>query len=165
MSEAKTMRLAKAASVYNVSTAHIIEKLKEHGFDVEDKPTYKLTPEMEAVLEKEFNKDRAIKLEAESVLPEKTRKEPVHAPENIATTRHRLPDEEKEVIIRSNTAPIAPPLTTHEKKVASKTTAEKTETIIKTEETQPSPSPDDNVITTPKPTLEPLKIRGKIDLE
>lgn len=62
MAEAISMRLAKAASTYNVSMGHVIEKLKEGGFTVENNPALKLTGEMVAFLDKAFGVDKAIKL-------------------------------------------------------------------------------------------------------
>ena len=60
MSELKAIRLSKAATTYNVGSDHIIEELKRNGFTVESNPNAKLLPEMVAVLDRAFNKDKEI---------------------------------------------------------------------------------------------------------
>ncbi len=103
MSEIKPIRLAAAASQYNVGTDHIIEKLKESGFAVDNKPTTKLTVEMVEVLEKAFKKDRALKQEAESILSDKPKKEVIEAETVKAKAKARELEEEPELLITSNT--------------------------------------------------------------
>ena len=64
--EVKALRLAKAASTYNVSLEHIVETLKKAKHEVDNKPTTKLTPEQIAILDKEFGSDKAIKQAADT---------------------------------------------------------------------------------------------------
>ena len=66
MAAAPSIRLAKAATIYNVSTEHLLEKLKESGFVLENKPTYKLTANMISALERAFGNDKALKEQADS---------------------------------------------------------------------------------------------------
>lgn len=98
------MRLAKAATTYNVSTEHLVEKLKQSGFAPENKPTFKLTADMISVLEKAFGVDKAIKEQADSTqIADKAKKESVEmAKDNIAT--HKKEKDEKEVLIKTNLA-------------------------------------------------------------
>ena len=65
--EAKPMQLPKAASMCNVSAATLVAELQKKGFTVENKPTTKLSPDMVAVLMKEFNVDMGHKGEAAQV--------------------------------------------------------------------------------------------------
>ena len=100
------MRLAKAATTYNVSTDHLLEKLKTSGFVLENKPTSKLTAEMISVLEKAFGVDKAIKEQADNtkMIDKTVKKETVEMPENNIAT-HQKKEEEKEVMVKTNLAP------------------------------------------------------------
>lgn len=62
--EIKTPRLGKAAREFNVASKTIVDKLKNKGFEIEDSPNSKLTPEMYEILVKEFYGD---KLDKENV--------------------------------------------------------------------------------------------------
>jgi translation initiation factor IF-2 len=105
MAEAPSMRLAKAATTFNVSTDHLLEKLKQSGFVLENKPTSKLTTEMIAVLEKAFGVDKAIKEQADNTKIDKTEKKAtVEMQENTIAT-HPKKEEEKEVMVKTNLAP------------------------------------------------------------
>lgn len=117
MSELKPIRLAAAATRYNVSTTHILEKLTDSGFPVEDKPTFKLSVEMMAVLEKAFDKDRVHKKEADSVSAEKPKKEVVVIPETPVVEKQKEKEEEKEILIRRNTVVAPPPPIVEEKAI------------------------------------------------
>ena len=46
MPEEKTIRIAAASREFNVGVQHIAEFLQQKGFDVDAKPTYKLSEEM-----------------------------------------------------------------------------------------------------------------------
>ncbi len=61
-------RLVKIASELNVGTSTIVEYLNSHGFEIEDKPSAKVTDEMHEVLIKEFQKDRVIKEQADQLI-------------------------------------------------------------------------------------------------
>ena len=67
MSEVKPIRLIKAAKTLNVGTETIVEFLKSKDFEVENKPTTKLTPEMYTELLREFRGEVDLKEEAEQV--------------------------------------------------------------------------------------------------
>jgi translation initiation factor IF-2 len=60
-------RLVKIAQELNVGTSTIVEFLNSKGFQVENKPTTKLTEEMEALLIKEFQKSIDIKEQADQL--------------------------------------------------------------------------------------------------
>jgi translation initiation factor IF-2 len=60
-------RLVKVAQELNVGTSTIVDYLNSHGFAIENKPTSKITEEMDALLHKEFSKSIAIKEQADSM--------------------------------------------------------------------------------------------------
>ena len=98
------MRLAKAATTYNVSTDHLLEKLKQSGFVLENKPTSKLTSDMMSVLEKAFGVDKAIKEQADNTqMADKAKKESVEMQQDSIAT-HKKEKEDKEVLIKTNLA-------------------------------------------------------------
>ncbi len=73
------LKLIKVAREFNVGLHTIVETLHSKGFThVEDKPTAEITDEMLAVLNKEFQKDLAIKQEADKLARPVLKKEPVN---------------------------------------------------------------------------------------
>lgn len=75
------IKLIKVAKELNVGLHTIVEKLHGKGFtNVEEKPTADITDEMLAVLQTEFQKDFAIKQEADKMLRPVLKKEPVATP-------------------------------------------------------------------------------------
>lgn len=75
------LKLIKAAKEFNVGLHTIVETLHSKGYpDLEDKPTAEITDEMLAVLQKEFQKDLAIKQEADKLARPVLKKEPTPAP-------------------------------------------------------------------------------------
>lgn len=109
--EVKALRLAKAASTYNVSLEHIVETLKKAKHEVDNKPTTKLTPEQIAVLEKEFGSDKAIKQAADTA----NKKEEVVAPVvETPVVSKKAVEEEKEVLVKNNLAQKTKPKATEE---------------------------------------------------
>ncbi|WP_026231564.1 translation initiation factor IF-2 [Neolewinella persica] len=60
-------RLIKVANELNVATSTIVEHLSSKGFDVENKPTAKLTPDMENVVREAFAKALQDKKKADSM--------------------------------------------------------------------------------------------------
>ncbi len=61
-------RLVKIAKELNVGTTTIVEHLLKSGFEIENKPTAKVTDEMYAELLKEFQKSIAIKEQADQLI-------------------------------------------------------------------------------------------------
>ncbi|MFN8277037.1 MAG: translation initiation factor IF-2 [Chitinophagales bacterium] len=150
MSELKAIRLPKAATTYNVGMDHIVEELKKNGYTVENNPNTKLTPEMVGVLEKAFNKDKAIREAVESTKStEKPKKETVELKEEIPATATRKASDEKEVLIKSNLVKEAP---AKEPVVVKPPVAE-----------EPEPT-DTTTHETEFQKLEGPKILGKVDL-
>ncbi|MBL7802267.1 MAG: translation initiation factor IF-2 [Saprospiraceae bacterium] len=75
------LKLIKVAKDFNVGLHSIVETLHARGFThVEERPTTEITDEMLAVLQKEFQKDLAIKQEADKLLRPVLKKDPVPVP-------------------------------------------------------------------------------------
>jgi len=146
MSEEKSIRLAKAASEFNVSAAHIADLLNAKGFSVENKPTSKISDAMYLLLLKEFGKDKDLKDKADQLSIGIGRK----------LEKEKLEKEEAEVIVKQEPVVEAPPVT--EKKTAKK---EKKETP---EPETEAPVKEDEVVKVERPQVG-LKKVGKIELE
>ena len=143
MSEEKSIRLAKAASEFNVSLAHIVDLLKTKGFSVEAKPTSKISEEMHNILLKEFGKDKDLKGKADQL--------------NIGIGRklekEKLEKEEAEAAAKTEPEPAA------EEKPAVKKVAEK-----KVTEEVPVPEAEPEVIKAARGKVG-LTVVDKIDLD
>jgi translation initiation factor IF-2 len=100
----KNLRLAAVAKECNVGVAHIVDLLKTKGFDVENKPTTKLTDDMYLACLKEYNADAAAKMEASSVNFNKGQHNVVletkKNDEFIGTNKPKE-DDQKELVIKS----------------------------------------------------------------
>jgi translation initiation factor IF-2 len=84
MTEAIGKRLVSVAKELNVGTSTLVDHLKNNGFDIDNKPTTKLTDDMYRLLLKDFQQEIAIKQKAEGI--------------NIGQVRKDR-EEEKEVVI------------------------------------------------------------------
>ena len=81
------LKLIKVAKDFNVGLHTIVETLRGKGFaNVEEKPTAEITDEMLNVLQKEFQRDLAIKQEADKLARPILKKEPVSTPGTPTTT-------------------------------------------------------------------------------
>ncbi|MCS7036596.1 MAG: translation initiation factor IF-2 [Saprospiraceae bacterium] len=70
------LKLIRVARDFNVGLHTIVETLRSKGFtDVEEKPTAEITDEMLSILEKEFQRDLAIKKEADKLARPAVKKE------------------------------------------------------------------------------------------
>jgi translation initiation factor IF-2 len=100
----KNLRLAAVAKECNVGVAHIVDLLKTKGFDVENKPTTKLTDDMYLACLKEYNADAAAKMEASSVNFNKNQHHVVlETKKNDEFIGNNKPkdEEQKELVIKS----------------------------------------------------------------
>jgi translation initiation factor IF-2 len=105
MSEIKAMRLAQAAAFYNVSMDHLVEELRKSGETVVNNPSTKIAADLVQVLDKAFNKDKAIKAQADSTkMIEKPKKESLELSQDIPITAAKKNEDEKELQIKSNLA-------------------------------------------------------------
>ena len=131
-----TKRLIKIAKELNVGTSTIVDHLNNNGFEIENKPTAKITDEMYAELLKEFQKSIAIKEQADQLIigSRTVKKEEVVA----QPTEPLFPD-------RDAVAPVAPP-----------------EPSLPEEPIEEEVVKEEEVIE--KPRVQ-LNIKGKIDLD
>lgn len=77
MSENKPKRLVAVAKELGVGTATIVDHLVDKGYDIDNKPTSKVTPEMFSLLLRDFQKDKNLKERAEQISLGKGRRENV----------------------------------------------------------------------------------------
>ncbi len=75
MTEGKSINLLKAAKELNIGIGTAVEFLGKKGFDVEAKPTTKLTADMYNVLSREFQGDKIAKDEAKQIVIGKIRRD------------------------------------------------------------------------------------------
>jgi translation initiation factor IF-2 len=104
------IRLGKAATEFNVSKEAIIESLQKKGFEVENKPTSKLTEEMYAYISGLFSSDKEAKQESKTKLLKslKKKEEIIKADEStlkkkVENEEEQEPEQEKEVFIKNVT--------------------------------------------------------------
>ncbi|GGG23890.1 translation initiation factor IF-2 [Pontibacter amylolyticus] len=139
MAEDKIRRLKQVATTLNIGTATIVDYLSAKGFDVENKPTTKITAEQFGMLAKEFASSMQDKIEAEELnigkKPQSNQiveSEPHHEPKKTA-------EPEQEILIKN----------AHQPK------SEATEAKPKAE---PAPAPVEA-------KLPGIKVLGKIELD
>jgi translation initiation factor IF-2 len=151
-------RLVKVAQELNVGTATIVEFLGTKGFHIENKPTSKVTEEMESLLLKEYQKDMAEKVKADAmtigVRPALVKKEPL-AP----------------LVKREEPAPPPPP----PPPIRKEELLQKTAPIAKVEPpapVEPAPAPveeakpkEETAEPIARPQVGGLVIKGKIELD
>jgi translation initiation factor IF-2 len=102
-------KLIKVAKELNVGLQTVVETLHDKGFaEVESKPMFDITEEMYSVLMKEFQKEQAIKKEADAMARPPMRKEMEAPKPNIAPK-----PVEKPAVVAQPT-PVAPPVVNEE---------------------------------------------------
>ena len=164
-------RLVKIAKELNVGTSTIVEHLTNNGFEIENKPTAKISDEMYTELLKEFQKSIAIKEKADQLI--------IGNRPSSASPEEQAPEKESKAASPS-TPPVPPPpkpkVEKPEEPVAKeKTPAEepsKEETTPKVTKSQP---PKEEKPKAKEKASEPaeespsnkpgLKVLGKIDLD
>jgi translation initiation factor IF-2 len=148
-------RLVKVAKELNVGTATIVDYLIDNGFEIENKPTAKITEAMENELLKEFQKSIAIKEKADQL---------------VIGTR---PSGKKESVVQekeeSVTTVLAPPVSTAKGSDADNTpapppTPEKEEKEEVKKEPEKIEAKEEKPVEKEKPRIK-LNIKGKIDLD
>lgn len=139
------VRLVKIAKELNVGTATIVDFLVGNGFEIENKPTSKISDEMHDALLKEFSNSMAVKEKADQLVIGNRKEEP-----------------KEEVVVPPPPPPPAPEPVKVE--VAPEPVKEepKVEEVTPEPETQPKTN-DDGVIEA-KSKAPGLKVLGKIDL-
>ncbi len=133
-----TKRLVKIAKELNVGTTTIVDYLNSHGYDIENKPTAKITDEMYTELLKEFQKSKEIAIKANQLVIGRSQQPQQPASKKETTTAEPLFSKPKEAEAKKTTQAEEPA------KVKEKEQPEKVE-----EPSRPQPR---------------LKVLGKIDL-
>lgn len=108
MAEEKTRRLKQVATTLNIGTSTIVDYLSAKGFEVENKPTTKITAEQFGMLAKEFASSMQEKQEADEIHIGKkpqtnqvVESEPTHEPKKSS-------EPEEEILIKNASTPKAP---------------------------------------------------------
>src|SRR5688500_6301716 len=135
MAEEKLIRLSQAARKLNVGHNTILDFLLKKGFEVDNNPNAKLTPEQVALLSKEFASSATEKLEASGLSIGV--KHDTHAETEKEAAKKRIEDEESSIMIKN---------------LGSKDLKAKDE-------------PKHEKVEREKPKLEGIKVLGKIELE
>src|SRR5688572_22968109 len=137
MGDEKLIRLSQAARKLNVGHNTILDFLGRKGYEVENNPNAKLTPEQFAILSKEFASSATDKLEASGLsIGVKHSDNVILENEKEAAAKKRI-DEEERIMIKN---------------LGSKDLKAKEE-------------PKTDKVERDKPKLEGIKVLGKIDLE
>jgi translation initiation factor IF-2 len=152
-------RLVKVAKELNVGTATIVDFLTSNGFEIENKPTAKISEEMETELMKEFQKSIAIKEKADQLVigNRPAAKDSPEAKEESSVTTI-VPPVEK--------TPPPPPERKEEKKPEEQVAKQKPATTEAPKDPEPpkEEKKEKEEEAPKKPKLQ-LKIKGKIDLD
>ncbi|MBK7441819.1 MAG: translation initiation factor IF-2 [Bacteroidetes bacterium] len=163
MSEEKTIRLAKAASEFNVAMSHIVDLLTAKGFSVDAKPTTKLSEEMYTLLLKEFGKDKDLKGKADQLsigIGRKLEKE--KSEDTVEPVKEVEVKPEPKVEVKPEIKP-EPKVEVKPEVIVEKKEVEKpvVEEVVAEQE---KPVEEVEVIKARKEKVEDLKVIGKIDL-
>jgi translation initiation factor IF-2 len=156
MTEEKTMRLNQAAKTLNIGISSVVEFLTLKGFEIENKPTAKITQEQFKLLLKAFESSVADKLEA---------LEKKKTPELEPKKKEPEPEVSKPVAAKPVTPPAAPapapvapkPVETPAPVAAAPETPKSAPTPAQ-DQAQPEETPATGV------KLQGIKVVGKIDL-
>ena len=183
MPEEKKIRIGAAAREFNVGVSHVVEFLQEKGFEVDAKPTTKLSDEMYDLLIKEYSKDKVLKEKADQVnigvarqkpeeetpvvvpevkkeaAPEKEVKQPEEEAQEVAK------EEVKETPKEEKIEEVKAPEPSAEEKTPKEIVVPETKEEIKTEEKPPVEAKEDEVIRASKGKVVAPKVLGKIDVE
>ena len=113
MTEGKSTNLLKAAKELNIGISTAVDFLKDKGFDVEAKPTTKLSAEMYDVLSRKFQGDKIAKDEAKQIVIGKIRREEAPSSGSFAPAQESATSKndevENEILIKNPlvTSPVA----------------------------------------------------------
>jgi translation initiation factor IF-2 len=131
--EVKPTRLNKAATELNVGISTIVEFLHKKGIVIEENPNTKITPEIFAILVKEYQSDKAAKDEAMKIGLSFVKHEAISLEEKAVKARSAEPLQEPEdLIIKSSEVTYEEPATAKEKKPPVKTPVEEPKAEVKT---------------------------------
>ncbi|MDO9595417.1 MAG: translation initiation factor IF-2 [Lutibacter sp.] len=101
MAEDKTLRLNKVLRELNISLDRAVEHLATKGFEIEARPTTKISDEEYEILLDGFQTDRSKKAASKEVSEEKRKeKETLRIAHEEMVEKHRLEEEAKKVVIK-----------------------------------------------------------------
>lgn len=149
MSEAKkttTPRLLAAANEFNIGKETLIDFLTKKGFEIDSKPSTKLTEDMYYALEEEYAKDKA----------EKRRSESIELPKGSLVSQVSLSDDKRVKTVGENKIELETPENTVGKQEPKEkeTPQPAPEPEAKSEKTEPTPAPE---AASPEPEVEQPK--------
>jgi len=101
MADEKLIRLSQAARKLNVGHNTILDFLSKKGFEVENNPNAKLTPEQVALLSKEFASSATEKLEASGLSIGVKHVETAQVEKEKETAKKRVEEEEGSIMIKN----------------------------------------------------------------
>ena len=102
MAEDKTLRLNKVLRELNISLDRAVEHLATKGFEIEARPTTKISDEEYEILLDGFQTDRSKKAASKEVSEEKRKeKETLRIAHEEMVEKHRLEEEAKKVVIKA----------------------------------------------------------------
>jgi len=102
MAEDKTLRLNKVLRELNISLDRAVEHLATKGFEIEARPTTKISDEEYEILLDGFQTDRSKKAASKEVSEEKRKeKETLRIAHEEMLEKHRLEEEAKKVVIKA----------------------------------------------------------------
>ncbi len=145
-------RLVKIAKELNVGTSTIVEYLSNHGFELENKPTAKISDEMYSELLKEFSNSMAEKEKANQVVIGNSR----GAADEVKVVPPPPP------VVRAP-EPVAPPAPEPEPVPEPEPEVVTPGPEVKAPAAEDSPAKEE--VTRPEPTKPEITVVGKIDLE
>jgi len=168
MAEARTMRLNKVLREFNISLDRAVEFLKEHGHEIDARPTTKISGEVYDVLFDEFQTDKSKKRESKEVGEEKRKEK-----ERLRLEREKEQEEKerKAEVVRGKASLDGPKqvgkIDLNKKPEAKEETPEPVKEPVKEtpkEETKPEPKKEVEVVRAGA-KLSGTKQVGKIDLD
>ncbi|WP_162428560.1 translation initiation factor IF-2 [Pontibacter pudoricolor] len=146
MAEEQTRRLKQVATTLNIGTSTIVDYLSAKGFDVENRPTTKITAEQFSMLAKEFASSMKDKIEAEELnIGKKPQSNQVVESEGHHHEVKKTAEPEQEIFIKTVHQP-------------------KGETAEPKAPEAPAPAPAAPA-PAPEPKLPGIKVLGKIELD
>jgi translation initiation factor IF-2 len=161
--EVKPTRLNKAATELNVGISTIVEFLHKKGIVIVENPNTKITPEIFALLVKEYQSDKAAKDEAMKIGLSFVKHEAISMDEKGAKARPSAPDTEPEdLIIKSSSVTFEQPAVAKDKKPPQKKTAEEEKAAEKPHAEAPGEESKGEVIVKKEPAPEADKTPAKV---
>ena len=152
MTEVKKIRLIRVAKEFNVGINTLTDHLLKKGINIDPSPNSQVSPEVYAILEKDFGSNRSAASERDSI---RERIQQNKQSITIGEEKTEAPKEEKEVIIKSNVISVKDEI--NQPKILGKIDLEPK----KKAEVKPAEEPKKEE---PKPVAEPKKKEPKVEV-